>query len=176
MESTHDALAASEPPVQVLEAMVNGPLIAKGDVKVTVPVVLLATVTGKPPDEDFTGSPPKAMEDGVTLTGGATPVPLSATVKSPQEMLPATVRVPPRAPAAVGVKVTWTVQLSPGCSVAEAQPVALKSSLSPAMEMAAMVSTILPELVTVTGCGVLLLPLVWVAKLKESGLAVAEVN
>lgn len=82
----------------------------------------------------------------------------------------ATVSVPVRVPAAVGVKVREIVQLAPAATLV---PQVLVSAKSPDAEIDVMASAAVPELVSVTVSGVLVEPFVCEAKIRLVGESVA---
>jgi hypothetical protein len=78
---------------------------------------------------------------------------------------------PVRLPVAVGVNVTWIVQLPPAATVVFWQlSVSLKS---PLIAIAVGVRATLPVFVRVTVCVLLAVPNTWLAKVSDAGLAVA---
>ena len=101
----------------------------------------------------------KVRADGESAAVGTpTPVPVRVTVwVPPVELLSTIVMVPVAGPAAVGEKVTVTVQVAPGASVA---PHVLETRVkgAPLAAMAEMFSVPLPELVSVMVCGVVVEP------------------
>jgi hypothetical protein len=92
-----------------------------------------------------------------------TPVPVSATVNVPEETL--NVNAPLRVPAAVGVKVTFSVQLFPAPSDVGQMPVLAKSPLT----VAVTGTGVAPEFVSVTVCTGLFVLTSCVAKTRLSG-------
>jgi hypothetical protein len=95
-----------------------------------------------------------------------TPVPVSATVTLPDGSV--NVSAPVRVPAAVGVKVTFSVQLLPPASFVGHKPVLAKSPLIAAITGVAVV----PEFVSVTVCTGLFVLTSCVEKIRLSGDAV----
>ena len=81
-------------------------------------------------------------------------------------------KVPVRVPEAVGVNVILTVQLAP---TATEPPQVLVSAKSPEAEILEMVRAALPVLETVTVCAALVVPTVWLAKVRVDGVTVAVV-
>ena len=84
---------------------------------------------------------PKARLVGENVATGAAPVPVSDTPCGLPEALSATVSEPDRAPMAVGVKVTLTVQLAPE---ARELPQVFVSAKSPVVEIPEIVSGAFP--------------------------------
>jgi len=78
----------------------------------------------------------------------SSPVPAKGSVCTPPGALSVTLKVPPRALPAVGVKVTLIVQLLPAARLV---PQALVSAKSPLAAMLVMDRAALPVLVRVTG-------------------------
>jgi hypothetical protein len=85
------------------------------------------------------------------LTAGAMAVPVRATVCGDPELLSTSESVATAAPAAVGAKVTITVQVAPLLSTAPQVLVSLNSTaFVPLMEMAEMLAGARPVLFTIT--------------------------
>ena len=104
------------------------------------------------------------------VTTGFAPVPLKATVCGEPPALSVIVSVPERAPAAVGVKVIEIVQLAP---IARLLPQVLISEKSPETAIAPSVSAAVPELVRITVCTALVVPIVCDGKVRLVGESVA---
>ena len=77
------------------------------------------------------------------------------------------VRVPVRAPVAVGVNLTLTVQLAPGAI--ELPQVPTPPKVKSPVKAALKVTVEVVLLVTVESCGELLVPTAWLPKFKEVG-------
>jgi hypothetical protein len=90
-----------------------------------------------------------------TVMIGAVPVPVSETVCGLFEALSAIVSAPVRGPAAVGVKVTLTVQLELAATLV---PQLLACAKSPLACTALMEIEVVPEFDKVTGCEMLVVP------------------
>src|SRR5262245_28157805 len=95
------------------------------------------------------------------------PVPERATVVGLFVALLVMVRVPVRAPAAVGRKLTLTVQDAPAAIEVPQELVWLKS---PVTETPDTDAAAVPVLVTVTVCAALVVLSAWVAKVSDEGL------
>src|ERR1700683_356416 len=117
------------------------------------PVPVTVTVVCALPGAKVAGVIP--VRNGTGLAGGATPVPLSATVCGLEGSLSLMVSVPVRVPPVVGVNVTWIVQLEETATLA---PQLFVSPKSPDAEMLEIVSGAEPLFVSVTGCGALVVP------------------
>ena len=104
--------------------------------------------------------------DRVTTGAELTPVPLSAIVCGEPLALSATVRVPVRVPAAVGVNLTEMEQLPPEATL---DPHVFVSAKSPEAVMDVMLRADPPELVSVTACAALVVPWVCDAKVRLVG-------
>ena len=166
--SVHAALTASVEP-QVLVAITK-PALA----------VMLEIVSGSPPllvsvsvcgvDVRPTPTLPKAIEAGLRETpGGATPVPVMATVCEWTTSL--TVSVAVRVPVAVGVKMTENAQLL--CPASEV-PQLFTTLKSPGVMDAAMsVSGTSPALVSVTCCAALVVVICCCANVRDAGESVS---
>jgi hypothetical protein len=89
----------------------------------------------------------KAKEVGERLTTGAVPVPVRLTVWVPGLALSVMVTPPVRVPAAVGLKVTLSVQLAPA---ARLEPQVLVWEKSPLAVMLVMLRVALPVFLSVT--------------------------
>lgn len=111
---------------------------------------------------------PFPPEGGVMLTDE--PVPLREIACGEPEALSVNVRVPVRAPLAVGVKVTETVHFAPAATLV---PQVLVSAKSPEAAMEVIASAAVPELVKVTVCPALVEPTVCEAKLRLAGETLA---
>ena len=109
---------------------------------------------------------PKVKEVGERLTTGPVPVPVRLTVWVPGLALSVKVKVPVLVPTAVGLKVTWTVQLAPAATL---EPQVLVWEKSPLAVMLLMLSAPKPVSLSVTLWGLLLVPSVCDAKVKEVG-------
>jgi hypothetical protein len=109
------------------------------------------------------------------ITGELFPVPLSATVCGLPVALSAMLSVATSSPVAAGVKVTPIVQLALAAKV----PVGLHAFvplasaklllLVPVIEKLVKVTEPVPVLATVTLCAALVVPTVWLAKVKDAG-------
>ena len=94
------------------------------------------------------------------------PVPLKLTLCGLPTALSVKVRLPVAAPAAVGEKVTATVQdplAATGVEVEQVVPVVARPK-GPVMTIALMVRLVLPLFVSVTVCALLVVPTNWPAK------------
>jgi len=134
--------SCAKSPVAVMALMVSGlvPLL--------VSVTDCAAAAGVP-----TTVLPKLRLEGASVTPGAVAAPVSAITCVPPLALSLIVTVPVRVPAAVGTKLTATVQLPPAATWFEVEQVVLGSSAkSPVAVMALMVSGLVPLLVSVTDC------------------------
>jgi hypothetical protein len=98
------------------------------------------------------------------------PVPDSDTVSAGLVALLLTVSVPVRAPEAVGVKVTLTVQLAPA---AIDVPQVLVCAKSPLVVTEDTDAAAFPEFDKVTDCAPLVVLTVWLAKVSEPGFALS---
>ena len=106
-----------------------------------------------------TGSGGKAG-DSDKLTAGAVPVPIKLTPCGLPPALSASVRLPDRAPAAVGVNATAMTQLLPvasGALIVQVVPLAATEK-SPVATILVKLRDAAPLLVTVTGFGALVVP------------------
>ncbi len=111
---------------------------------------------------------------GESVTAGAgvpelAPVPFRATVWGDPAALSVIVSVPARFPVAVGIKVTATVQVAPAATLV---PQLLVWAKSPEAAIEVMASAAVPVLLTVTACAVLVVPVVWDAKVRLVGESV----
>jgi len=100
--------------------------------------------------------------------GGAVPVPFNATTMGIRLALFAMDRFPVLEPVPVGEKVTLTVQAPLGASGEEA----IQLSVSEKSPLAVMLRTLIAlavTLVTVTCRGELLVPMLWLEKVREVG-------
>ena len=113
------------------------------------------------------GTLPNASEVGDNCTCGPVPVPLNVALCVGTLLV--TVTAPPRAPAAVGVKVTLMVQFPPATREAGQLLVCAKSPLA---VMVLMMSVLVPEFVSVMGSGELLVPSATLPKLRLGGVKV----
>jgi hypothetical protein len=104
------------------------------------------------------------------VTIGFAPVPLKAKVWGEPVALSVIVRLPARVPAAVGVKAIEIVQVA---AAATLRPQVLVSEKSPDTAIAPSVSAAVPELVSVTVCAALVVPVVCDRKVRLVGESVA---
>jgi hypothetical protein len=100
------------------------------------------------------------------MTAGAVPVPDKLTVCGLLLALSVKVSVPVRAPVAVGVNATLAVQELPAARLL--LHVLVSEKLLPTV-MLVKVTVAVPELVTFTNCGALLVPTAWLAKVRVLG-------
>ena len=108
---------------------------------------------------------------GDKLNGGITPVPIKATIDGLPGRLLLMVRFATRLPAAVGVKVTFTVQLLPEDKELGQVLVWAKSlAFAPVMAIDEMLARIFPVFVSVTACERLVVPVFWFPKLRLLGV------
>lgn len=129
-----------------------------------VPVLLSVTVCGVlllP-----TTTPLNVRLEGDRLAMGAVPVPERLAVCGLPTALSVTVIVPVREPVAVGLKVTWMEQFSPG---AKAVPQLLVWVKSPVVLIPLMESVAPPLFVKTIVCAVLVVPTNWLEKVKPVG-------
>jgi hypothetical protein len=98
---------------------------------------------------------PKLRLAGERLATGAVPVPLRLAVRGLPTPLSVTVTVPLRDPVVVGLKVTVIGQLAPAARVV---PQVLVWAKSPLAVIDVIVSSSVPVLLSVTVCGVLVVP------------------
>src|ERR1700747_2758413 len=113
---------------------------------------------------------PKVSEVGDRLTAGAlVPVPVRLTICGLPTMLSATLIVPVKVPVAVGVNVTLIVQGAPARREGPQLLVWRKFVLA---VIDVMVSVVVPELVNVTLCAGLVVPMVWEANVRLPGVSV----
>jgi len=146
------APAASDPqpletakfPVAVTELMLADAL----------PELVTVTVCALEVLPTFTEPNDSVVGDTEIAGAVATPVPESATVCGLPEALEETDRVPVRAPARVGEKVTVAVQLAPAAS----DPQPLETAKFPEAVTEPTLAVTLPVLVTVTACNWEVLP------------------
>jgi hypothetical protein len=171
--------------VQVAPAAIDAPLAqvppvttAKSPLAAMVPITRAAL----PPFDSVTvwavpATPtvrlPNDSEVGDALAvgaGAAVPVPVKPTASVPPAALCVMFSVPDRAPAALGLKLTETVQLPPAVTdpPAEQVPPATTKSVE-VMLMPDRLSAALPVLLTVTLWAVVVTPTVVEAKLNEVG-------
>jgi hypothetical protein len=128
-------------------------------VMVRLAVPLLVTVTDCAALVALISWLPKLTLVGEKLIPGAVPVPLKPSVCGLSEALSANESEAVRAPVALGVKVTLTVQVLLGVTVAPVQVSALLAKsveLVPVRVTLVMVRLAVPLLVTVTDCAALL--------------------
>ena len=119
----------------------------------------------------FTNWLPNATDEAAK-TAGSTPLPLNCTVCGEAEELLLTLRVPERAPRAVGAKVTEIIQLDPTAKILGEIghfEVCLKS---PETEILLITSGTVALLVKVTVLGLLVVPTTQFPKGKLLGLKV----
>jgi hypothetical protein len=117
----------------------------------------------------FNGVAAKLSEAGETVARMAAPVPLRLADTVVPVKLPATTRDPVLLPRAVGVKVTFTVQLAFAANDAPQLFVWLKSLFAGRLLMAVMEIAVAPGLVTVTLWAALAVPIACDAKVSEVG-------
>lgn len=98
-------------------------------------------------------------------------MPLSETLCGLPLALSVMLSIPLREPLSVGLKVTLMVQLAP---VPTEVPQVSDSAKSPLVVMPVMLSVALPVLARVTGCDALVVPTVWVAKVRLVGLRLTD--
>jgi hypothetical protein len=110
------------------------------------------------------------VEDGEREIEKSAPVPESAAVCGLPAALSVTLRVPVREPAAVGLKPTLMLQLAPAATLVPQLFVAAKSPLA---AMPEIVKAEPPVFARVIVCDVLVVPTVWLAKLKLVGVSLA---
>jgi len=114
-------------------------------------VPVLETVTCCAVEAVPTGTLPKASAAGSTEASGATPLPERATLRTGlATSLVAMARVPAAAPIAVGAKVTVTVQVAPGATVAQLFTWLKLAALPAARETLLTTRLPMPPLATVT--------------------------
>jgi hypothetical protein len=117
-----------------------------------------------------TSTPLKLRLVGDSVTAGAVPVPLKATLCGLPAALSVTLTADARFPVLVGVNTTLMVQLALAPSVAPQVFVCVKSRrFSPVTLIPINDSVDVPVLVSVTTCAALLVPTVWLPKAKEVG-------
>src|SRR5712692_4054243 len=102
------------------------------------------------------------------VTAGATPVPVSVTVCGPPGRVLETVIAPLRTPVAKGLNAALMVQLARPARVAGLTGHVLPCVKSPLMAMLIVVA-IAPLFLTVMGCVALMVPTIWLPKLKLLG-------
>ena len=100
------------------------------------------------------------------MATGMLAAPLKLTVCGLPAALSATVSVPVRVPEVVGINVTLMVQLAPA---ATELPQLLVWAKSPLALMAVILRAALPELLSVTVCGALVVPCAWLPKVRLTG-------
>ena len=116
---------------------------------------------------------PKLRLEGVSITPGAVPVPLSVMVWLPPLALSVMVTTPVRTPLAVGVKVTAIVQVFAAATGVEIEQVEPASrAKSPLAARAVMESALVPVLVSVTDCAVAVVPITVLPKVRLEGVSV----
>jgi hypothetical protein len=116
---------------------------------------------------------PKFKLEGDRSAEAASPVPVRPAVCGLPEELSLTTSVPDRIPAALGVKVTLTVQLDPAATPEPQLFVCAKSPLLvPVIETLEMLTVVLPGLDSVTLCAELVVPTAWPVKVKLDGESV----
>ena len=115
-------------------------------------------------------TPLKLRLVGDSVTAGAVPVPLKATLCGLPAALSVTLTVDVRVPVLVGVNTTLIVQLALLASVDPQVFVCVKSRRSPPVSLMPINDSVdVPVLVTVTTCAALLVPTVWLPKVNEVG-------
>jgi hypothetical protein len=114
-----------------------------------------------------TGWLEKLKLPGLNATLGAVACPLRLTDCGEPVALSVTLSLPPRAPAAVGAKVTAIMQLAP---MATEEPQVLAWAKSPVAAIWVTFNAAVPLLVNVTCWAALLLPTTWLAKESDAGL------
>ena len=131
----------------------------------------LATV----PSATVPASAPVAVlvsKPGSVPVPGANPAPVRATVCGLPEASSAKARTASRVPLTLGVKVTLTVQVAPGATVAALQVSSLSAkSVLPVNVDPEMLSAPSPELVSVSVCGALCVPVAMVPKSSRPALS-----
>ena len=164
----HDDPAATVPEVQLLVCE-KSPLTSMSlTVKLAVPVLL--TVTDCVALLFPTSTPVKLRLAGDSVTAGATPVPLNATLCGLPAALSVMLTVDVRLPVCVGVKVTLMVQLAFTASDFPHLLVCEKSRrLPPDTLMSDSDSDVVPVFVSVIPCALLLTPTIWLPKLRLVG-------
>src|ERR1035437_1913999 len=155
--------ATEEPQVLVWE---KSPVAAIW-VTVNAAVPLLVSVTCWGALELPTGWLEKLKLPGLNATLGAVACPLRRADCTKPGALSVKLNHPPRAPAAVGAKLTEMVQLAPA---ATEEPQVLVWEKSPVAAIWVTVNAAFPLLVSVTCWAALLLPTGWLEKLKLAGL------
>ena len=115
---------------------------------------------------------PKVRFDGVSVTPGAVPEPLSVTICVPPPASSEIVTTPVRMPLLVGVKVTAIVQLLPTAIGVEVEQVVLvPRAKSPLAANAVIVSGLLPVFVSVANCSAAVVPTTVLPKLRLDGFS-----
>lgn len=160
-------LTANEAPQLLVWA--KSPLVAML-VMVSAAVPLLVSVTVCAAEVVPTFWPAKVRLAGESPAAGAMPVPLKLAVCGLPAALSVTVNVPLRAPEAVGAKLTLIVQLPP---TAKEEPQLFVWVKSPLVAILVMESAAVPLLDKVTVCAALLVPTLWLAKLRLTGVRLA---
>jgi hypothetical protein len=140
--------ASDAPQVFVWEKL---PVVVMARVRAAVPVLETVTVWGALVVPR--ACPAKVRLEGETVSAIANPVPVSATVWVLGLALSERVRLPVRAPLAVGLNVTLMVQAAPA---ARDLPQVFVWEKSPLVVMLEMASASALVLVRVTACGTLL--------------------
>ena len=111
---------------------------------------------------------------GLSFTAGPTAVPASSTDCGLPGSVPLIARLANLDPPDVGANVTLTVQLAPAASEPPQLLVSAKSELSgPARLIPLMLNLEFPVLTSVTGKGLLLVPIACDGKMARAGLAVS---
>lgn len=128
---------------------------------VTPPVLLTVTVFGWLTVPTVWSPKLKLVADRASVT--MLPVPLRVITRGLPLPLSLIVIEPVRAPTAVGVKVTLMVQLLLAATLVPQVLVCAKSPVATVLEM---VSVVAPPLVSVTVCGGLVVPTVWLSKIR----------
>jgi hypothetical protein len=150
-----DEFAATDVP-QPLLSIENGPLMLLVSAIAGEPLLFTVTCEGGV-EVDPTSQPPNATEAGLTVIApeGA-PVPLKATVRSPEATLALMVKTPVLLPIWDGVNVTWMAQVAPAATIVSWQ--LSVSAKSPLATTVPGVSATVPVFATVTVCVLLLVP------------------
>lgn len=149
--------------------------IVTAELNPPIGVTVTVNVAGEPA---FTGDGDGAVAVIVKSGGVFVPVPVSGTVCGLPAALSVMVKVPARAPSAVGVNVTLILQFAPAASVAgligqAVAPVLVSAkSLGAGMEMVLIVRGPVPVFVSVTICAVLVVFSCWLPKARLVGASI----
>ena len=143
--------------------------IVTAELNPPIGVTVTVNVAGEPA---FTGDGAGAVAV-IVKSGAFVPVPVSGTVCGLPAALSVMVKVPARAPSAVGVNVTLILQFAPAASVAgligQAVAPVLVSAKSPEAAMVLIVRGPVPVSVSVTICAVLVVFSCWLPKARLVG-------